>query len=395
MAIYCNNIGDIVEINGKDIQIVAGTMNELGYTPWQYIYNLVLTNPFINQNLQIILQYILYIVIILQMLYTAYKMLVKHVGSIDSMWLIVQMQLSVQLVMCLKNGNPGIILPQMMLVQTLKFINSDNNETNITIQIILMAIACIKPQLGGLICLVYFIYYPVKTQVTCQIFIGVPWLLQQVVLNENPLSLLSGQFNNGTVNYNNNIVCGILNPIVRVGIIQRTWAVIIQVAVVTMVVVFWTLYCKSKIKRAQNDSVRCGYRCLNLQLVLITQLFWMYVNKCDYTIAFIAVILMAIAYKSFGFEISFRSSVLAMVINILTLNRCDFVEFYDQQIANLAIMVYSDTFIMICWLLWWIQQYLNLRRLLNGKTIKQGLNNGIMAAQALQLMLQILGINLV
>ena len=139
---------------------------------------------------------------------------------------------------------------------------------------------------------------------------------------------------------------------------------------------------------------------LKCSLPLILCIFWMYVNPIDYTIPFIQLILLMACYKNLRIQIKIGNIIQAVWIHIVTRNRCEFVQYYQTGLDTLAIGIYSDNFLMICWLLWWID---TVKPIINQLKIKEVNNQNkvsklmliLITIQGLQLMLQILGINLV
>lgn len=153
---------------------------------------------------------------------------------------------------------------------------------------------------------------------------------------------------------------------------------------------------------------------LKCSLPLILCIFWMYVNPIDYTIPFIQLLLLMTCYKNLGLQIKIENIIQAVWIHIVTRNRCEFVQYYQTGLDTLAIGIYSDNFLMICWLLWWVdtvKPIINQLKLKEVNNEVEAVNNKVEAVgseqkvsklmlilitiQGLQLMLQILGINLV
>ena len=79
----------------------------------------------------------------------------------------------------------------------------------------------------------------------------------------------------------------------------------------------------------------------------------MYVNKMDYYIAFIAVILTVIIWKQ---QIKVVDIVLASMINIMCIQRIDVVMMGGN---NLGLRTYQNLIVMILWILWLIQTNIN------------------------------------
>lgn len=306
------------------------------------------------------------------------------------------------------------------------------NKKYENLQIILMTLLLIKPQITCLVMLIYLIYRPIKTLVSCQIFIGIPWIVQQLLTKTGPISLLLSQWGAGTENYNSGVTKGFLSPYIRAGLIDDQVAMIITMQLQIIAVLMWVRYL-DKVKQtclkindvSENidevskdiddiDDIDDTIIYLKCSLPLILCIFWMYVNPIDYTIPFIQLILLMTCYKNLGLQIKIENIVQAVWIHIVTRNRCEFVQYYQTGLDTLAIGIYSDNFLMICWLLWWVD---TVKPIINQLKIKE-VNNEIevvnneigvinneqkvsklmlilITIQGLQLMLQILGINLV
>ena len=88
-------------------------------------------------------------------------------------------------------------------------------------------------------------------------------------------------------------------------------------------------------------------------MISVLTLGWMYVNKMDYYIAFIAVILTVIIWKQ---QIKVVDIVLASMINIMCIQRIDVVM---MGVNNLGLRIYQNLIVMILWILWLIQININ------------------------------------
>lgn len=88
-------------------------------------------------------------------------------------------------------------------------------------------------------------------------------------------------------------------------------------------------------------------------MISILTLGWMYVNKMDYYIAFIAVVL-AVAVDRMHDKNSIKTVdiLLASAINILCIQRADVVR---MSTGNLGIRLYQNLLIMILWVIWYAQ----------------------------------------
>lgn len=310
------------------------------------------------------------------------------------------------------------------------------NKKYENLQIVLMTLLLIKPQITCLVMLIYLIYRPIKTLVSCQIFIGIPWIIQQILTKTDPISLLLSQWGAGTENYNSGVTKGFLSPYIRVGLIDDQVAMIITMQLQIIAVLMWVRYL-DKVKQtslkiadvskniadvSKNiDDTEDTVIYLKCSLPLILCIFWMYVNPIDYTIPFIQLILLMTCYKNLGLQIKIENIIQAVWIHIVTRNRCEFVQYYQTGLDTLAIGIYSDNFLMLCWLLWWADAVKPIMNQLKLKEVNnevgavnnevEAVSNGVGAIsnqqkvsklmlilitiQGLQLMLQILGINLV
>lgn len=401
-----------LEMRGHNLsEFGVGTTQtqEIGYMPWGYVYNILLTTPFLNPKTQIVLGYTIMILINLAQAYVLWKLLdSKKFQKLERIVILDQIYLGLPSLIQFKAGNISFITPSLMLIALLLLPNKKYEN----LQIVLMTLLLIKPQITCLVILIYLIYRPIKTLVSCQIFIGVPWIVQQILTKTDPISLLLSQWGAGTENYNSGVTKGFLSPYIRAGLIDDQVAMIITMQLQIIAVLVWIKYL-DKIKQtclkidevSKNIDDTIIY--LKCSLPLILCIFWMYVNPIDYTIPFIQLILLMACYKNLGLQIKIENIIQAVWIHIVTRNRCEFVQYYQTGLDTLAIGIYSDNFLMICWLLWWID---TVKPIINQLKIKE-VNNEVEAIsnqqkvskimlilitiQGLQLMLQILGINLV
>lgn len=408
-----------LEMRGHNLsEFGVGTTQtqEIGYMPWGYVYNILLTTPFLNPKTQIILGYTIMVLINLAQAYVLWKLLdSKKFQKLERIVILAQIYLGLPSLIQFKAGNISFITPSLMLITLLLLPNKKYEN----LQIVLMTLLLIKPQITCLVMLVYLIYRPVKTLVSCQIFIGIPWIIQQILTKTDPISLLLSQWGAGTENYNSGVTKGFLSPYIRAGLIDDQVAMIITMQLQIIAVLIWVKYL-DKVKQTglKIDDTVIYLKC---SLPLILCIFWMYVNPIDYTIPFIQLILLMTCYKNLGLQIKIENIIQAVWIHIVTRNRCEFVQYYQTGLDTLAIGIYSDNFLMICWLLWWID---TIKPIINQLKLKQVnnevevvgseicvINNEVevvnnqqkvsklmlilITIQGLQLMLQILGINLV
>lgn len=414
-----------LEMRGHNLsEFGVGTTQtqEIGYMPWGYVYNILLTTPFLNPKTQIILGYTIMILINLAQACVLWKLLgSKKFYKLERIVILAQIYLGLPSLIQFKAGNISFITPSLVLIALLLLPNKKYEN----LQIVLMTLLLIKPQITCLVMLVYLIYRPIKTLVSCQIFIGIPWIIQQILTKTGPISLLLSQWGAGTENYNSGVTKGFLSPYIRAGLIDDQIAMIITMQLQIIAVLIWVKHL-DKIKQTclkinevsknidDTDGIDDTVIYLKCSLPLILCIFWMYVNPIDYTIPFIQLILLMTCYKNLELKIKIENIIQAVWIHIVTRNRCEFVQYYQTGLDTLAIGIYSDNFLMICWLLWWID---TIKPIINQLKLKE-VNNEIEAVsnkicvinnqqkvsklmlilitiQGLQLMLQILGINLV
>ena len=411
-----------LEMRGHNLsEFGVGTTQtqEIGYMPWGYVYNILLTTPFLNPKTQIVLGYTIMILINLAQAYVLWKLLDnKKFQKLERVVIIAQIYLGLPSLIQFKAGNISFITPSLMLIALLLLPNKKYEN----LQIVLMTLLLIKPQITCLVILVYLIYRPIKTLASCQIFIGIPWIIQQILTKTDPISLLLSQWGAGTENYNSGVTKGFLSPYIRASLIDDQVAMIITMQLQIIAVLVWVKYL-DKVKQAglkinevskNTDGIYDTVIYLKCSLPLILCIFWMYVNPIDYTIPFIQLILLMTCYKNLELQIKIENIIQAVWIHIVTRNRCEFVQYYQTGLDTLAIGIYSDNFLMICWLLWWadtVKPIINQLKLKKVNNKIEVVSNEIgvisnqqkvsklmlilITIQGLQLMLQILGINLV
>ena len=401
-----------LEMRGHNLsEFGVGTTQtqEIGYMPWGYVYNILLTTPFLNPKTQVVLGYTIMILINLAQAYVLWKLLgSKKFQKLERIVILAQIYLGLPSLIQFKAGNISFITPSLMLIALLLLPNKKYEN----LQIVLMTLLLIKPQITCLVMLIYLIYRPIKTLVSCQIFIGIPWIVQQILTKTDPISLLLSQWGAGTENYNSGVTKGFLSPYIRAGLIDDQVAMIVTMQLQIMAVLIWVKYLdKFKQTGLKIDEVSKNIDdtviYLKCSLPLILCIFWMYVNPIDYTIPFIQLILLMTCYKNLGLQIKIENIIQAVWLHIVTRNRCEFVQYYQTGLDTLAIGIYSDNFLMICWLLWWIdtvKPIINQLKLKEVNSEVEVVNNErkvsklmltLITIQGLQLMLQILGINLV
>ena len=408
-----------LEMRGHNLsEFGVGTTQtqEIGYMPWGYVYNILLTTPFLRPKTQIILGYTIMILINLAQAYVLWKLLgSKKFQKLERIVILDQIYLGLPSLIQFKAGNISFITPSLMLIALLLLPNKKYEN----LQIVLMTLLLIKPQITCLVILIYLIYRPIKTLISCQIFIGIPWIIQQMLTKTDPISLLLSQWGAGTENYNSGVTKGFLSPYIRAGLIDDQVAMIVTMQLQIMAVLIWVKYLdKFKQTGLKIDEVSKNIDdtviYLKCSLPLILCIFWMYVNPIDYTIPFIQLIQLMACYKNLRLQIKIENIIQAVWLHIVTRNRCEFVQYYQTGLDTLAIGIYSDNFLMVCWLLWWVD---TVKPIINQLKLKK-VNNKIevvsneigvisnqqkvsklmlilITIQGLQLMLQILGINLV
>lgn len=408
-----------LEMQGRNLsEFGVGTTQtqEIGYMPWGYVYNILLTTPFLNPKTQIVLGYTIMILINLVQAYVLWKLLdSKKFQKLERIVILAQIYLGLPSLIQFKAGNISFITPSLMLIALLLLPNKKYEN----LQIVLMTLLLIKPQITCLAMLVYLVYRPIKTLVSCQIFIGIPWIIQQILTKTDPISLLLSQWGAGTENYNSGVTKGFLSPYIRAGLIDDQVAMIITMQLQIIAVLIWIKYL-DKVKQTclkineVSKNIEDTVIYLKCSLPLILCIFWMYVNPIDYTIPFIQLILLMTCYKNLRLQIKIENIIQAVWIHIVTRNRCEFVQYYQTGLDTLAIGIYSDNFLMICWLLWWVdtvKPIINQLKLKEVNNEVEAVNNQVgvinnqqkvsklmlilITIQGLQLMLQILGINLV
>lgn len=228
-----------LEMRGHNLsEFGVGTTQtqEIGYMPWGYVYNILLTTPFLNPKTQIILGYTIMILINLAQAYVLWKLLgSKKFQKLERIVILTQIYLGLPSLIQFKAGNISFITPGLMLIALLLLPNKKYEN----LQIVLMTLILIKPQITCLVMLVYLIYRPIKTLVSCQIFIGIPWIIQQILTKTDPISLLLSQWGAGTENYNSGVTKGFLSPYIRAGLIDDQVAMIVTMQLQIIAVLMW------------------------------------------------------------------------------------------------------------------------------------------------------------
>lgn len=216
-----------LEMRGHNLsEFGVGTTQtqEIGYMPWGYVYNILLTTPFLNPKTQVVLGYTIMILINLAQACVLWKLLdSKKFQKLERIVILAQIYLGLPSLIQFKAGNISFVTSSLMLIALLLLPNKKYEN----LQIVLMTLLLIKPQITCLVMLIYLIYRPIKTLVSCQIFIGIPWIVQQILTKTDPISLLLSQWGAGTENYNSGVTKGFLSPYIRAGLIDDQVAMII------------------------------------------------------------------------------------------------------------------------------------------------------------------------
>lgn len=396
-------------MNGHDLQeygLCSGSMQEIGYTPWGYVYNILFTGQFLNKfgvTTQLIYGYIIMILIVLIEQIVLYKILInKGIQKTYQILILAAIITGLPMMIQFKAGNIGMILPMLMLIQILLFPDKKYE----TLQIVLMTFALIKPQISALIMLVYLIYRPLKTLVSCLVIVGIPWIMCQILLKQNPVQVFLSSWGAGQNAYKSGTIHGFLNPFIRAGLLDRQIGTLITMTIQIIAVATFTLYLSNRVDRLRKGEYLKIYLPCQLQLVL--SICWMYVNPMDYTIPFIQAILLIVSFKLVDYEVPYKLFISAIWLHVVTRNRCEVVEYYDTQIDTLPIGIYSDLFLMIAWILWLTAQVLTLKNIVNkientdnnkDSTLEDVKVNGtiniVLVMESIQLLIQSFGITLV
>lgn len=395
-----------VELRTHDMSefgIQQGSMFEIGYTPWGYIYNILFTAPFLEPQQQLVYGYILYTILMILQAIIIMKILLKQkINKAYAIVQVTQIYLGLPVLISYKAGNLSLLMPMVLLIQILLLPYKKYEN----IQIVLMTIALIKPQIQALIYIVYFLYRPIKTIISSSIFIGIPWIIQQILVKQNPIELFLSSWGAGADNYRQGVVCGILSPYIRVGLIDRQLGMIITMAAQIVVTFIVAIQIKKKLKLIEISQDDLDVERHNLvwiyttcQFQMILSLWWMYINPMDYAIPLTQLILMVCAYKAANIEINIVNFIQAIWLHVVTRNRCEVVEYYETGLNTLPIGIYSDNLLMICWMLWWLDTVENLlkqeketdkaNKIMSKKMLI------LIALMGIQFTLQLMGINLV
>lgn len=379
-------IDPVVAINDTtgQIQKVVDISSEGGSLPWTYIYNMILCIPWVNENIAAWIYQTVQVILVIALNIGSYRELVDRykLGRIEQAFLIIQMNFGLCTVFNIKTGNPGFIIPQTILYQILTFNKDSKHEW---IQISLVIIGLNKPQIQALYCLMMFIYRPVKTIICGQLFVGVPWIVQQVIVRENPIQMALNFWIQAGSNYNSGVVTGWLNPWIAEGYISRQAGQLVTMGITTAIVIVVQVWNKRKYKQGEITEAEAIFK--QAAIISVIALGWMYVNKMDYYIAFIAVILTTVMQKQ---KIKTVDVILASMINILCIQRIDVVM---MGTGNLGLRIYQNLIIMILWIVWMIQTTVNPES--KQAWVKSVQRSIIIIATAIQIGLAIVGVKIV
>lgn len=381
-----SGIDPVAAINDTAGQIrkVVDISSEGGSLPWTYIYNMILCIPWVNENQAAWIYQIGQVVIVTALNIQQYKELTNRykIDKFEQAYLLIQMNFGLCTVFNIQTGNPGFIIPQTILYQLLTFNKSSEHEW---IQISLICISLNKPQIAALFCLMMIIFKPVKTIICGQIFIGIPWIVQQSIVRENPIQMTLNFWKQAGSNYNNGVVAGWLNPWIAEGYIDRQTGQLVTMGITIAVVVAVQIWNKRMLLLGKITETEAIFK--QAQIVAVLTLSWMYVNKMDYYIAFIAVILTVIIWKK---QIKVIDTVLASMINIMCIQRIDVVM---MGVNNLRLRIYQNLIVMILWILWVIQTNINPQSKL--EWVKSIQRTVIVFVTVIQIGLAIMGIKIV
>lgn len=381
-----SGIDPVAAINDTAGQIrkVVDISSEGGSLPWTYIYNMILCIPWVNENQAAWIYQIGQVVIVTALNIQQYKELTNRykIDKFEQAYLLIQMNFGLCTVFNIQTGNPGFIIPQTILYQLLTFNKSSEHEW---IQISLICISLNKPQIAALFCLMMIIFKPVKTIICGQIFIGIPWIVQQSIVRENPIQMTLNFWKQAGSNYNNGVVAGWLNPWIAEGYIDRQTGQLVTMGITIAVVVAVQIWNKRMLSLGKITETEAIFK--QAQIIAVLTLGWMYVNKMDYYIAFIAVILTVIIRKK---QIKVIDTVLASMINIMCIQRIDVVM---MGVNNLRLRIYQNLIVMILWILWVIQTNINPQSKL--EWVKPIQRTVIVFVTVIQIGLAIMGIKIV
>lgn len=381
-----SGIDPVAAINDTTSQIrkVVDISSEGGSLPWTYMYNMIMCIPWINENTAAWIYQVVQIVIVTVLNIQQYKELTGRykIDKFEQAFLIIQMNFGLCTVFNIKTGNPGFIIPQAILYQLLTFNKSSEHEW---IQISLICISLNKPQIAALFCLMIVVFKPVKTIICGQIFIGIPWVVQQIMVRENPIQMALNFWKQASSNYNNGVVAGWMNPWIAEGYIDRQTGQLVTMGITIAVVAAVQIWNKRMLLLEKITETEAIFK--QAQIIAVLTLGWMYVNKMDYYIAFIAVILTVIIWKQ---QIKTVDIVLASMINIMCIQRIDVVM---MGVNNLGLRIYQNLIVMILWILWLIQTNINHQNKL--EWVKPIQRTVIVVVIVIQIGLAIMGIKIV
>ena len=345
-----SGIDPIDAINGVNGLVPLKNMEEGGNLPWVYIYNMVLCLPWLQQDTALLIYRIIQILIVIQLNALQIRELVSiyNIKKSEQIFMMLQMLGSMCVIFCLQTGNTGFMIPQLILYQILTFNKSSKHEW---IQIGLMCISLNKPQIAALYCLLMLIYRPFKTIICGQIFVGIPWLTASLVIKKDPIQLALNFWKQTGKTYNVGVVTGWLNPWIAEGYLDRQTGQLITMTLTVLVIAVIQILNKKKTTQGEITETEAIFK--QATLISILTLGWMYVNKMDYYIAFIAVVL-AVAVDRMHDKNSIKTVdiLLASAINILCIQRADVVR---MSTGNLGIRLYQNLLIMILWVIWYAQ----------------------------------------
>ena len=381
-----SGIDPVAVINDTTGQIrkVVDISSEGGSLPWTYIYNMILCLPWMNENQAAWMYQIGQILIVTALNVQQYKELTNRykINKFEQAYLLIQMNFGLCAVFNIQTGNPGFIIPQTILYQLLTFNKSSEHEW---IQISLICISLNKPQIAALFCLMMLVFKPVKTVICGQIFIGIPWIVQQIIVRENPIQMALNFWQQAGSNYNDGVVAGWLNPWIAEGYIGRQTGQLVTMGITIAVVAAVQIWNKRMLLLGKITETEAIFK--QAQIIAVLTLGWMYVNKMDYYIAFIAVILTVIIWKQ---QIKVVDIVLASMINIMCIQRIDVVM---MGVNNLGLRIYQNLIVMILWILWLIQTNINPQSKLEWVKLIQ--RTVIVVVTVIQIGLAIMGIKIV
>lgn len=387
-AYFLLRIDPVDAINGVNGIVTPDIMAEGGNLPWVYIYNLFLCLPWLQQDTALLVYRIFQNIAVWGLNYLQLRELINtyNVNRLESLFMLVQMLCGMPMIFCLQTGNTGFMIPQLILYQLLTFNKSEKHEW---LQIALICMALNKPQIAALYCLIVFIYRPLKTIICGQVSIGIPWIVASVMLKKDPIQLALNFWNQTGKTYNSGVVTGWLNPWIAEGYMSRQTGQLITMGITIAIVSVVSLYNKYLSSNSKITETEAIFK--QAALAQILTIGWMYVNKMDYYIVFIAVILLvAIDRVKNEHKISSVDILSASAINIICIQRADAVR---MSTGNLGIRVYQNLLIMILWVIWLWQLNIQSKHTEQIKTILRFLIGLAAAVQVIQVC--ILGITII